>query len=172
MSGQILTKAALLGRKAGDFKIVVHESKKKKNLKTKNLGKHGDEHEMLGKGGKDNSTVDLQKARKEVINLGLSGFSDKLHKEEAEIQLAIKLGARPPKRKYKNYKEILEEKKQVKKVDETTSEKIAKKFQFGSTQSFQKYVAGNRHKTKKNPKNVLNSYGKVNPVKDGIRKRK
>lgn len=150
---QVLTKAALLANQNNDFKVFVHETKSKK----KTLYSHKVEKSQMP----EQSSLDLQRARKEVINLGLSGFTNKLEKEEAEIQLAIKLGAKPPKREYKNYKEVLEAKKQVKKVDQTTSEKIAKKFQFGATQSFQKYLAGNRHKTKKNPKNVLESYGKV-----------
>lgn len=167
MSGRILTKAALLALKNDDFKSFVHETKGRRNPK------RGDKHfdSTTKDQSANDSSIDLQRARKDVINLGLSGFSDKLEKEEAEIQLAIKLGAKPPKRQYKNYKEILEEKKQVKRVNLVTSEKIAKKFQFGSTQSFQKYLTGNRHKTKKNPKNVLESYGKVKSKKETSIKR-
>ncbi|KAK4883720.1 hypothetical protein RN001_007039 [Aquatica leii] len=40
----------------------------------------------------------------------MSGFDPK-KKQEAKVQLAIKLGAKPPKKVYKNYKELLEEKK-------------------------------------------------------------
>lgn len=157
MSGRILTKAALLALKTDDdFKSFVHEKKVRKPRKP------GKDMDMDPKDSpSDKSSIDLQRARKDVINLGLTGFSDKLEKEEAEIQLAIKLGAKPPKKQYKNYKEILEEKKHVKRVTQTTSDKVAKKHQFGATQSFQKYLTGNRHKTKRNPKNVLESYGKV-----------
>lgn len=153
-SGRILTKAALLALKNDDdFKEVVHEKKVRKAS--------GPKKSKSGLPEKPQTLMDLQRARKEVINLGISGFSDKMEKEEAEIQLAIKLGAKPPKNKYKNYKEILEEKRQVKKVQQTTSERISKKHQFGSATSFQKYLTGNRHKTKRNPKNVTGSYGKV-----------
>ncbi|XP_063695497.1 uncharacterized protein C1orf131 homolog [Culicoides brevitarsis] len=154
---RIITKAALLAMQRGDddFKSVVHEKKQKKTS-SKPVEKSGNKFP-----DKPPTLLDLQRARKEVINLGISGFSDKMAKEEAEIQLAIKLGAKPPKKPYKNYKEILEEKRKVKKVQETTSERVAKKHQFGSGTSYIKYLTGNRHKTKKNPKNVLNSYGKV-----------
>lgn len=165
MSGRILTKAAMLALKTDDFKSFVHEKKVRKSSKKFN-------ESDVTKEQSDKSSIDLQRARKEVINLGLSGFSDKLEKEEAEIQLAIKLGAKPPKKQYKNYKEILLEKKQVTKTHQTTSEKVAKKHQFGATQSFQKYLTGNRHKSKRNPKNVLESYGKVNKQKDVKRHRK
>lgn len=161
ISGPILTKAALLGKKpVDDFKVFVHETKKRTGAKqqSKFSSKKSDDDP---KNPKDETHFNLLNARKEVINLGISGLSDKHEKEEAEIALAIKLGAKAPKKQYKNYKELLNEKKQKVNPNETTTTKISKKYQFGATQSFNKYVANARSKTKKNPKNVLQSYGKV-----------
>ncbi|XP_076316277.1 40S small subunit processome assembly factor 1-like [Tachypleus tridentatus] len=62
---------------------------------------------------KDRPELDLQKARYEVLKFGISGF-EKQRKEEAEIALAIKLGAKPPKNQYVNYKQLIEERKQKK----------------------------------------------------------
>jgi len=53
---------------------------------------------------------DMRTARHEIHRFGISGF-DKPAKEEAEIQLCIKLGAEPPKKQCLNYKKLMELKK-------------------------------------------------------------
>lgn len=57
------------------------------------------------------SVLDMKKTRYEVYKFGISGFN-RQKMEDARVALAIKLGAKPPKRTYKNYKELMEERKQ------------------------------------------------------------
>ncbi|KAF5301586.1 hypothetical protein FQR65_LT08891 [Abscondita terminalis] len=73
------------------------------------------DNEPIGKNvsTKNKILFDAKKARHEILKFGMSGF-DQQKKQEAKIQLAIKLGAKPPKKVYKNYKELTEERKQQK----------------------------------------------------------
>merc|ERR1739848_430047 len=64
---------------------------------------------------------DMRTARHEIHRFGISGF-DKPAKEEAEIQLCIKLGAEPPKKQCLNYKKLMELKKTEKREAKETQE--------------------------------------------------
>jgi Domain of unknown function (DUF4602) len=55
----------------------------------------------------------------QVINFGLSGLGT-ADKKSAQIALAIKLGAKAPKQKPRNYKEILEEKRKQKEMQNSS----------------------------------------------------
>ncbi|CAG5035446.1 unnamed protein product [Parnassius apollo] len=108
----VLTKAALALKNAeSNFKVVKFESYKPKK-------KQPVENEE-SKAGTDNQVIhskkdlDLKKIRHEVVKFGMSGF-DGTKKEEAKIALAISLGAKPPKREYINYKELMQKRKQEK----------------------------------------------------------
>lgn len=82
---------------------VVFNKKKKKPAKPKL---------DVNKPEEDTDEFDIKRARHEVIRFGISGFDSK-EKEDAKVTMAIKLGAKPPKRKYQNYKELLQEKKKA-----------------------------------------------------------
>lgn len=96
--------------------------------------------------------VTYQSVRREIINFGIAGSaaSDKI---DLNQQLAIKLGAKPPKNPSRNYKEILEEKRKQKLEDK----KVNNRNIFGSSASLQ-YKS-----LKKKPRNdgLLKRYGKV-----------
>ncbi|XP_037917263.1 uncharacterized protein C1orf131 homolog [Hermetia illucens] len=62
---------------------------------------------------KDDTEFDMKRARHEVIRFGSSGFETQ-DKKRAQIALAVKLGARPPRNEYKNYKDLIAEKRQAK----------------------------------------------------------
>ncbi|CAG0905001.1 unnamed protein product [Cyprideis torosa] len=49
-----------------------------------------------------NNEFDLKKAKYEVLKFGISGF-EKQKRDDAMVSLAIKLGAKPPKKEYVNY---------------------------------------------------------------------
>ncbi|XP_067134087.1 uncharacterized protein C1orf131 [Centruroides vittatus] len=104
------------------------------------------------------SLIDIEKARYEVYRFGISGF-DKEKAENAREALAIRLGAKPPKRKYKNYKEILEENKKQK-LEETEQNKRNQKVGFGSKQ--------NKKSRRKNKKGIKNFNCQIGKYKDGI----
>uniref|UniRef100_A0A6M2E537 Uncharacterized protein n=1 Tax=Amblyomma tuberculatum TaxID=48802 RepID=A0A6M2E537_9ACAR len=57
--------------------------------------------------------IDFKKARYDVLKFGIKGL-EKPKQEAARIALAVQLGARPPKNKYMNYKELIHERKEQK----------------------------------------------------------
>uniref|UniRef100_A0A8D8JV72 Uncharacterized protein C1orf131 homolog n=1 Tax=Culex pipiens TaxID=7175 RepID=A0A8D8JV72_CULPI len=117
----------------------------------------------------DPQTFDISRARKEVINFGISGF-DRDTKHEAKVALAIKLGAKAPKNPYRNYKEILEERKRQK--EDTDRENRRRKGQsFGAAKSFQQHQQRARQKAS-DPGSVTKHYGVVDPKIGDKKKRK
>ncbi|KAJ3665860.1 hypothetical protein Zmor_001326 [Zophobas morio] len=107
------------------------------------------------------SEFNIKKARHEVVKFGMGGF-DPQKKEEAKIQLAIKLGAKPPKNKYKNYRLLKEDR--AKQKDE---EKQKSQFQQLGKNLLGKSTAkkkGFDRKRKKTKGGLLDVYGKVKVV--------
>lgn len=104
----------------------------------------------------DKNEVTFDKARKEILNFGLSGKNSS-EKSDQITQLLIKLGAKPPKKQSRNYKEILEEKKRQKEVDSS----INKRTIFGTSASLQYRYQKNQNQPKKDD-GLLKGYGKVN----------
>lgn len=85
----IQTKSSLLKEKAAaNFQAVKFEAHKPKAKKIKTGVE--DDTESVSPNSKSND-LDMKKTRYEVIKFGMSGF-DPEKKEEAKIQLAIKLG--------------------------------------------------------------------------------
>uniref|UniRef100_A0A182K4S0 CCAAT-binding factor domain-containing protein n=1 Tax=Anopheles christyi TaxID=43041 RepID=A0A182K4S0_9DIPT len=84
----------------------------------------------------DPTVFDMTKARRDIMNLGFSGF-DKESKHQASVRLAIKLGAKPPKNQYRNYREILEEKKAAKEQeDDIATKRRQGQMAYGAIQSY------------------------------------
>jgi hypothetical protein len=101
---------------------------------------------------KDKNEVTFDRARREVLNFGISG-SNSTEKSDQITQLLLKLGAKPPKNKAKNYKDILEEKKKQREEDG----RVNKRALFGTSDSLQ------YRSQKKNSRNdgLLKSYGRL-----------
>lgn len=94
---------------ASEFKAVVfeaHKSKQKSGVRRTN-----DSNKSKSKNEDD--ALDMKRVRHEVFNFGISGYNFQ-DQQKAKIALAVKLGAKPPKNKYQNYKELQEAKKQAK----------------------------------------------------------
>ncbi|CAH2068270.1 unnamed protein product, partial [Iphiclides podalirius] len=82
----------------------------------------------------------------------MSGFVG-TKKEEAKIALAVSLGAKPPKREYINYKELMQKRKQEKlKQIEEKKRMISKTLPQSSK---------NKKKTNNDVGHFLDSYGKM-----------
>lgn len=103
------------------------------------------------KAKKDKNQVTFDSARREILNFGLSGKSADEKSDQTE-QLLIKLGAKPLKKKARNYKEILEEKKKEK----LEGEKVNKRTLFGTSATLQY-----RNQSQKRDDGLLKKYGKV-----------
>ncbi|KAJ8932299.1 hypothetical protein NQ314_014792 [Rhamnusium bicolor] len=88
----------------------------------------------------------------------MSGF-DPQTKEQAKVQLAIKLGAKPPKNKYKNYKLLQAEKKKAKEEDSSRLHfQQLGKNKIGKSNAKGKSFDRKRRKEKGG---ILDIYGKV-----------
>ncbi|KAK2584520.1 hypothetical protein KPH14_006891 [Odynerus spinipes] len=95
--------------------------------------------------------LEMKRARYDVIKFGISGF-EAAKAKEAKVALAIKLGAKPPKKPSLNYKVLKVERKK-----EAAATKDNEQVS-GLSQSMVKHK--NRNKHKKNS-GILGMYGKV-----------
>ncbi|XP_060812295.1 uncharacterized protein C1orf131 homolog [Bombus pascuorum] len=98
--------------------------------------------------------LEMKRVRYEVMKFGMSGFKEKKAKE-AEVALAISLGAKPPKRKAINYKILQRERKIQKKTrrDDVTH-----------ASGLKKSLSNHKNKkarSKRGSDGILNVYGKV-----------
>lgn len=100
---------------------------------------------------KDKNQVTFDSARREILNYGLSNKSVN-EKSDQTAELLMKLGAKPSKKKARNYKEILEEKRKEK----LDGEKINKRTLFGTSATLQY-----RNQSKKRDDGLLKRYGRV-----------
>ncbi|XP_015181345.1 PREDICTED: uncharacterized protein C1orf131 homolog [Polistes dominula] len=109
---------------------------------------------------KKQQELEMKRARYDVIKFGISGFKSAKAKE-AKVELAIKLGAKPPKNPNLNYK-VLKEKRKKEAARHKKKEPIS-----GLNKSLIKHKS--RNKLKKNS-GILGMYGKVH--KDALVKNK
>lgn len=98
--------------------------------------------------------LEMKRVRYEVMKFGMSGFKGEKAKE-AEIALAISLGAKPPKKKAINYK-ILQREKKVEK--ETLQNDVTRASGLERSLSNHK---NKKARWKRGSDGLLNVYGKV-----------
>lgn len=160
----IPTKAMLLKKQAAasEFKAVVFETHKpKKSDGSKRIASRAGSAK-----DSDDNTLDMKRVRHEVFNFGISGYNFQ-DQQKAKIALAVKLGAKPPKNPYKNYKELQAENKEAKAKakEEAYIRTVGKNSAGMATVSCNKLV--NRFVKKKKTKNTVGAltqhYGVVNP---------
>ncbi|XP_030380809.1 uncharacterized protein C1orf131 [Scaptodrosophila lebanonensis] len=81
--------------------------------------------------GSTQPEFDIKKARNEVLNFAMSNQRVIKNKRKMEIFKLVKLGMKPPKKEYKNYKELQAERKRLRDIREER-----KKFhQLGKNQT-------------------------------------
>lgn len=109
-----------------------------------------------------NPEFDLKRAKHEILNFGISGFDSK-DKHAAKLALAIRLGARPPKNEYTNYKDLLAEKKkqQAEAAEQSAFRQIGKNAQGAASVTYKKLHSARRKK--KLQGQIDRHYGVVNP---------
>lgn len=90
---------------------IVHFTERRKKKSTNNDVGH--EETSKSTSNQNNLTFDMRRTRMEVFKFGLSGMDDK-GKVDAKTAHAIKLGARAPKNKFANYKDLMAQKKKEK----------------------------------------------------------
>ncbi|CAL7947984.1 unnamed protein product [Xylocopa violacea] len=109
----------------------------------------------------------MKRVRYEVMKFGMSGFKG-AEAEEAEVALAISLGAKPPKNKGINYKTLVSERKRQKKAQKRDAklasglEKSLLTFKNkNKDKSKDKNKHGNQKTHRKHSDSLLRIYGKV-----------
>lgn len=152
----------------GNYVSVNYENPKKKTKSTDNLinkQKLQSNDPDVSKRKKNPAELkteqekEMKKARYDVIKLGMSGF-EKKKARKTKIELAISLGAVPPKNRRMNYKKL----KIHRKMDE---ERTKNKHVTGLTDSLLKPKL---KKVSKKDSGILGVYGKV--PKNSLSKRK
>ncbi|KAJ0180951.1 hypothetical protein K1T71_003036 [Dendrolimus kikuchii] len=98
--------------------------------------------------------LELKKIRHEVLKFGMSGF-DATKKEEAKIALAVSLGAKPPKKVYINYKDLMKKRKEEKQKAKEAKDLMAAKSVLKTGGKKKKKGFGN------DVGHFLSGYGKV-----------
>uniref|UniRef100_S4NMQ1 Uncharacterized protein n=1 Tax=Pararge aegeria TaxID=116150 RepID=S4NMQ1_9NEOP len=146
----VLTKAALALRNAeNNFKVVKFEAHKPKKKHVEEDSKVDSKQTLPSK-----RDLDLKQIRHEIVKFGMSGF-DTTKKEQAKIALAVSLGAKPPKREYVNYKELMERKKLEKQTKDDERKMMISKSILSTGTKKKKKSANN------DVGHFLSSYGKV-----------
>ncbi|CAB3221680.1 unnamed protein product [Arctia plantaginis] len=149
----IMTKAALALKNAeSNFQFVKFEAHKpKKKKETHDKDNITNDYKLDGK--PSNKDLDLKKIRHEVLKFGMSGF-DPTKKQEAKIALAVSLGAKPPKKEYLNYKDLMQKRKEEKL-------KAQEEKQLMMSKSILHTGGKKKKKTNNDVGHLLSSYGKV-----------
>ncbi|XP_037807141.1 uncharacterized protein C1orf131 [Lucilia sericata] len=117
----VLTKAALaLQNKQKEFKAIVFEEPKAATTITPvaNDSKPFKKNYSAKTPAEDENEFDIKKARHEVLNFAMNNQRVQKNKKKMLIYQMVQLGAKPPKKAYKNYKDLLDERKRLKDIRE------------------------------------------------------
>lgn len=161
----IPTKAMLLkknfnAKAVNEYKAVVFETHKSRAKE--NSHKKGSTTEKRIEA----PALDIKRVRHELFNFGISSH-DFQNQQKANIMLAVRLGAKPPKNIYKNYKEFQAENKtaKAKAKEEAYIRTVGKNSVGQATVSCNKFVNRFIKKSKWNNKcgELTHHYGIVNP---------
>ncbi|VEN35970.1 unnamed protein product [Callosobruchus maculatus] len=149
--GLIPTKASLLKKTQLDFQVSSHISHKPRKDKTVE-----NSADSAISDNKNDKVYNIKRLKQEIKSFTLQNAENK---KEAKIQLAIKLGAKPPKNKYTNYKTLVKEKQKQKQREM----KAAAFQQLGKNSHGRCNAKGKSYdrKRKKEKGGILDIYGKV-----------
>ncbi|ENN78039.1 uncharacterized protein C1orf131 homolog [Dendroctonus ponderosae] len=146
------TRASLLkGAPESEYEevsFVAYKSKKKPKAEQPN--------EPTKKSSDKETEFNMRKAKYEIMKFGMSGF-DPEKKEEAKIRQLISLGAKPPKNKYKNYKQLMAERK----LEKQKQESEQKFQQLGKNVVGKSTAKGKSFDRKRRKEGILDIYGKI-----------
>lgn len=130
----VLTKAALaLQNKQNEFKALVFEEPKAAASATEENSTPNTKKTLNKTRApkEDENEFDIKKARHEVLNFAMNNQRIQKNQKKMQIFQLVKLGAKPPKKLHKNYKDLLDERKRLKEIREQR-----KKFhQLGKNQT-------------------------------------
>lgn len=150
----VRTKSLLFKEQTSNFEVVCHNSHAKKSAKKAS--------DSLTAGVIPTSELDMKKTRFEIYKFSKSNLNF-LSRQKSNVDLAIQLGALPPKNKAKNYKEL----KRDKQIETEKKNEISFLKQISNNLRATKHTRKYRSKTTKFSKHgdqdqgILNTYGKV-----------
>lgn len=141
-----------------NFVSVTHSSYKKKPKQKNDDNDHFNKFNFNKNNSDDidprrKQEIEMKRLRWDVMKFGSSGF-DKKTKNKAKVELAISLGAIPPKNRAMNYKRLQEKRKLEKTKEEDTPER-----QSGITNSLKSTKI--KKKRVRKDTGILGVYGKV-----------
>lgn len=159
---RVMTKAALMRKSQPVVEVVVHESRKKKAPSAASAVKESNEKPGKKFNDKKNdptSELNMKRTRFEVMKFAMAGYKSQ-EKQDAKVALAIELGAIPPKKKYINYKVLMEQKKA-----ETLEAEEAEKMQLlGKKVKKSKQSQFTGGSFRRGRGGILGQYGRVSKV--------
>lgn len=136
---QVPTRAALalqLGNQSNEFQAMVFEDPTKSlnsiSEDVQEYKKNSIKGNSKGSNSKDKAEeFDIRKARNEVLRFAMNNQRVTKSKKKMEMFQLIKMGGKAPKKPYKNYKDLLDERKRLKNIREERK----KLHQLGKTQA-------------------------------------
>ena len=136
----------------------IDHKKRNKSKQADNTSTSNTDERVSVSNGKE---ITMKEARFQVFKFGVSGM-DKKSKEEANTALAVRLGAKPEKNKFLDYKDLKEERKLEKEEKEMMEEERKR-----SLQGVRKSSNKNRVALKKSSNNKVKKKGSKNDFKVG-----
>lgn len=106
----------------------------------------------------EEAEFNVKQATKDIIRMGTKGFY-KFRREKTLKGLAVELGAKPEKNRYRNYKTLKEIRRVQKEKRDERLNLLKESSNLSSLNHFHKKYA--KKKEKKNDFDILNSYGKA-----------
>uniref|UniRef100_A0A1B6GRM8 Uncharacterized protein n=1 Tax=Cuerna arida TaxID=1464854 RepID=A0A1B6GRM8_9HEMI len=151
VEGLVTTKSSQFKKQGHNFELVSF-SKHKKN-------KSNNDSDKIRTINKDPVSVDMKRARFEVYKFSKSDLNFS-NRQKSNVDLAIQLGAKPPKKESKNYKKLKEEKRKEAVIKEENKyfKEISRNFKIKMDN---RAKTGNHKLTKSKQTGILNAYGKA-----------
>lgn len=113
----VITKAALaLQNIQNEFKAIYFEEAKKQEIDVAHVKKS--KESTLKNIVENGNDFDIKKARHEILSFAMNNQRIEKNKKRMLINQLVNLGAKPPKKECKNYKELLDEKRRLKQIRE------------------------------------------------------
>ncbi|KAH0564321.1 uncharacterized protein C1orf131 homolog [Cotesia glomerata] len=154
MSEFIVTKAAQLKKNAENNFVAVSYTAPKRKKPIAEINKDTSYNQEQSQEEEDQEK-EMKRLRWEVLKFGSSGLAG-TDKKKSKVALAISLGAKPPKNRRMNYKNL--KLKKSKEKEEAAKEKLEQEHQSGLTNSLKKTT---KKKRVQKDKGILGVYGKV-----------
>lgn len=145
--------------KKSSHEVIIYESQKKKESNNNNTKELRQQRPSTTNG----EEITMKKARFEVYKFAHSALSAP-DKQKSNIELAIKLGAKPPKNKYMNYRLLKENKKKEIEEAKLKNELYNIPIHTRISEHKSKLNKGTLRRKRKIGSGILNVYGKVRKV--------